>query len=418
MRNEDNNPLFSEGDLRHLLDAHFERIEEFVAQIPKAKFLATAEDELYQHVYDTFVVTPIEMYEDQISMDPPEETKIDVRDRAGYISIGGGPILKTGLRIKVWIPYTGDDRLWTLRPHSLWSMGAAGNVHASDEGGSGNLVLTLTHLTGEAPEEIRRTIDQMLHPIREALRDQKANIEWRVAKLPDLVRAAIAARRKELEKHEHVVTTLAIPLRHKPGMPPVDPIRVKRRFPKPLPAAPTAAPEPGVPDEEYEYILNILRHVGCTFEATPATYRVHDEEELRDILLANLNSHYLGDATGETFRKKGKTDIRIEVASRSAFVAECKVWRGTAELLEAIKQLQGYLTWRDSKAAVIIFNKKVAGFSDLQTKVPELFRGHEAFRAEVPVKHAGEWRFVIASSEDPSRRLVVHVFLFNLYVAE
>jgi hypothetical protein len=145
---------------------------------------------------------------------------------------------------------------------------------------------------------------------------------------------------------------------------------------------------------------------------------VHDEEEFRDILLANLNSHYQGDATGETFRKKGKTDIRIEAASRAAFVAECKVWRGITELIEAVAQLQGYLTWRDSKSAIVIFNKKVAGFSDLQTKVPELFRSHAAFRAEVPTKHVGEWRFVLASNEDVNRRLTVHVFLFNLYTAE
>lgn len=177
MRSEDNNPLFSEGDLRNLLDVHFERIQEFVDQIPKTKFVATSDDELYQHVHDTFVVTPIEIYEDQISMDSPEETKVDVRDRPGYITIGEGPIFKPGLRIKVWIPYTGDDRLWTLRPHSMWSMSGAGNVHQSDEGGSGDLELVLRHLTNDAPEEIRRTIEQMLHPVREAIRDQKANIE-------------------------------------------------------------------------------------------------------------------------------------------------------------------------------------------------------------------------------------------------
>jgi hypothetical protein len=418
VRNEENHALFTEEDLRHSLDSHFERIQEFVDEISKVKFVAASDDELYQHVYDTFVVTPIEIDESQITMDLPEPVKVDVRGRAGYFHVGNGPALVPGLRLKVWIPYSGDDRLWTLRPHSLWSTGAVGNVHASNDGASGQLGFILTHPTGESAEEIRGVINQMLHPIREALKAQKGEIDWRVAKLPDLIRAAIDSRRKDFEKHDNIVRTLAIPLRHKPGVPPVNPIHVRRRFPKPLPAAPAAVPEPGIPDEEYEYILNILRHVGCTFEATPATYRVHDEEELRDILLANLNSHYLGDATGETFRKQGRTDIRIEAASRSAFVAECKVWRGVGELAEAIEQLQRYLTWRDSKAAVVVFNKKVAGFSELQVKVPELFRTHPLFRAEIRLPQAGEWRFVLASTEDPNRRLTVHVFLFNLYVAE
>ena len=419
MRSQDNHPLFTEGDdLRHSLDAHLGRIQEFVDEIPKPRFLATSDDELYQHVYDTFVVTPVEIYEDQIAIDPPEPVKIDVRGRPGYLNFGDGPALVPGLKLQVWIPYSGDDRLWTLRPHSMWSMSAVGNVHTSDIGGSGHVGFVLTHPTGDSADEIRRTIEQLLHPIREALKAQKGEIDWRVAKLPELVRAAIAARRKEFDKHDDIVRTLAIPLRHKSGVPPVDPIRVRRRFPKPLPSAPAAVAEPGIPDEEFEYILNILRHVGCTFEATPATYRVHDEEELRDILLANLNSHYLGDATGETFRKRGKTDIRIEAASRAAFVAECKVWRGASELAEAIDQLQGYLTWRDSKAAVIVFNKKIAGFSELQSKVPEVFRTHTLFRAEISLTHAGEWRFIFASSEDADRRLTVHVFLFNLFVSE
>jgi hypothetical protein len=72
-------------------------------------------------------------------------------------------------------------------------------------------------------------------------------------------------------------------------------------------------------------ILTIIRHDGRTFEATPKTYAVHDEEELRDIIRAHLNGHYKGDATGETFRRAGKTDLRIEAESRTAFVAECKV---------------------------------------------------------------------------------------------
>jgi len=90
-----------------------------------------------------------------------------------------------------------------------------------------------------------------------------------------------------------------------------------------------------------------------------------DPIPLRDILLAHLNGHYQGDATGEAFRRSGKTDIRIEDGIRAAFVAECRVWNGQKELSQAIDQLLGYLTWRDCKAAIIIFNKHNSKFSGL-----------------------------------------------------
>ena len=51
------------------------------------------------------------------------------------------------------------------------------------------------------------------------------------------------------------------------------------------------------------------------------------------------------------------TDICIEQENRAAFVAECKIWKGPAKLRKAIRQLDGYLTWRDSKASLIVFSK-------------------------------------------------------------
>lgn len=78
---------------------------------------------------------------------------------------------------------------------------------------------------------------------------------------------------------------------------------------------------------------------------------------LRDHFLLQLNGHYEGGATGETFNASGKTDILIRAENRNVFIAECKFWRGKKAFDEAIDQLLGYLTWRDSKCALIVFNK-------------------------------------------------------------
>ena len=99
-------------------------------------------------------------------------------------------------------------------------------------------------------------------------------------------------------------------------------------------------------------------------------------------------------------------------------MGECKVWHGEKEISEAIGQLTGYLTWRDCKTAIVIFNKDVKGFSGIQEKVPEVFRTHRSYFQTVPNQPAGEWRYILKSKDDEGRHVIIHVFLFNLYVTK
>src|SRR5258706_6870808 len=83
-----------------------------------------------------------------------------------------------------------------------------------------------------------------------------------------------------------------------------------------------------------------------------------DEEDIRIILLVGLNAVYEGQATGETFNGIGKTDILIRVADTNAFIAECLVWDGEARFKKKLEdQLLQYIVWRDTKAALIVFNR-------------------------------------------------------------
>ena len=66
--------------------------------------------------------------------------------------------------------------------------------------------------------------------------------------------------------------------------------------------------------------------------------------------------------------------------------------------------------------AVVIFNKNVAGFKGIQNKIPNIFESHKQYVQSSQSSHAGEWRYVLKSSDDENRKIAVHVFLFNLYV--
>ncbi len=73
------------------------------------------------------------------------------------------------------------------------------------------------------------------------------------------------------------------------------------------------------------------------------------------------------------------------------------------------------MTWRDSKASLIVFDKDVAGFTKIQEKIPEVLKQHPGFVRDMKAQNYGEWQMTFRSSEDPDRLVIVHVFLFNLY---
>lgn len=356
------------------------------------------------------IVEPLVIYEDRMTREQ-SEINIDVAGWPGRYTRGTGPCLVPGIRVAVALPYSGNSNLWNTCPNTFSSMPPFGDVRPD-----------VVEMKFESPldeplERVKERLNDNLRTIHQYLVWQRASVDEFNRNLPSLARSAVEARRTRLEKHDKLALLLDVPLRHNPNAPKIRPISVQRRIVKSLPPAPTRGfkPEWTIDDTEYENILTIIRHEGRTFEATPKTYAVHDEEELRDIILAHLNGHYKGDATGETFRRAGKTDLRIEAESRTAFVAECKVWKGSQTIHESVDQLLGYLTWRDCKAALVIFNKHVARFSDILDKTLPVLQSHPRYMKTVGAGNDGEWRITVRSRDDEARLIHVHVFLFNLY---
>src|SRR5690606_29732415 len=90
-------------------------------------------------------------------------------------------------------------------------------------------------------------------------------------------------------------------------------------------------------------------------------------------------------ATGETFNRGGKTDIILKYANdgTNLFVAECKFWHGAAEFHKAISQLfDRYLTWRDSKVALLLFVRN-KDFTNILNVIKEEALKHPYFLSEV-----------------------------------
>jgi len=412
------NVLFCKGDLSGILRKQVAQILIKVDAIPRDQFLVSSEEDIFENIIAQVEIDPLVIYEDRMEMES-RETKSDVSGSKERVFFGDkGPIYMDAVEVTISIPFTGDPVLWDLRPDHWTTVSPHANIHQPGKDSIGFLTIVFTQLKDEFSNKIKSGLDEELELIRIYLKSQKQQVDSFNASLPGNIQGAIKARKEKLKTFDGIIEMLGIPLKRCEGAPLIEPIPIKRKLIRPLPLPPKSGfkPEPGITVQDYEHILSVIRHEGRTFETTPKTYAVHNEEELRDIMLAHLNGHYQGTATGETFRHSGKTDIRIEDQDRAAFVAECKLWRGKEELFKAINQLLGYLTWRDCKTALILFNKQVAKFNDLLIKVPEALREHQKFKRALTEGVDGEWRFEFFSAEDESRQVIIHVFIFNLYV--
>ena len=406
--------LFAEADLDDQLRERQRQIAAKVGAIPEGQFLISSDQDVVEHVIPQLVVEPIMLQLDARTMSKAE-TKVDVSGDSMRIFSPGrrGPFLIPGTRVNIDIPYTGEDWIFRYRTNP-WS-----TVFPRAEVKRGSLRISISLPHDAEPELFKKSYDRELRLIGEYVDRARTQVAAYNESLETLVRQAVTHRRTRLGKHAGIADLLDIPLAAKGGAPSIAPVPIEIRRPPPLPVPPKTglAPEPGITDETYERILHFIRHQGRTFERTPGTYALHDEEGLRNIILAQLNGHFEGAAMGEVFRGSGKTDICIETDSRAAFVGECKLWTGPASLSGALDQLLGYLTWRDSKASVLVFNTRNKNFSKILPAVPDAIRGHSLFLRDLPCEETGEWRVLMRSKEDEGRRVTVHVFLFDLYQA-
>lgn len=134
-----------------------------------------------------------------------------------------------------------------------------------------------------------------------------------------------------------------------------------------------------------------------------------DEEELRDLLLGNLNAYWQGGAGGELFNGSGKTDILIRHGDRNAFIAECKIWHGPKGVADALDQLLGYLVWRDSKAALVMFIKTKDPAATIE-KLHAAVNAHPCYAMTKNATTPSSRVDYIITADDEGRRVSLAVF--------
>jgi hypothetical protein len=190
---------------------------------------------------------------------------------------------------------------------------------------------------------------------------------------------------------------------------------VRKKIAPTLPSASSSPykPEPTLSNADYEHILGVLQNMVEVMERSPSAFVTMDEESIRSHFLVQLNGHYEGQATGETFNYEGKTDILVRSEGRNIFIGECKFWSGPKMLTDTIDQLLGYTSWRDTKVAVVIFNRN-KDFSRVLTAISETAKAHSNFKRELVGSTETVFRYCFFHKDDRNRELFLSILAFDV----
>lgn len=401
--------LFHGNDLSSVIRNQELAMVSEIDGLSESRLLSTPVDDLCDYFGQKYHIEPLEINEAGIQVDYGD-SKVDISHRLDYaIPDRRRPTRITGTRLTFYVPFDGDPDLFKCRPGTFNYSPPQAEIR------DGEVRMVYERTTSDADRievEFKRDlenlksylgwIEQDLAPFNAAVRDK--------------AKKRIEARRQKLLNDRGLAEKIGFPLRRRGGVAQtyVAP-QVKRKVAPRLPPTPTAtfAPEPALETEEYEHILSVISNMVLVMERSPRTFRDMKEEDLRQHFLVQLNGQYESQATGETFNFQGKTDILIRSEGRNIFIAECKFWDGPKSLADAIDQLLGYASWRDTKTALLVFNRH-KNLSSILGKVPGTVKSHPSYKRELPYASETGFRYVLRHPDDPYRELYLTILIFEI----
>ena len=392
-----------------LLEGQKQAMLDEVASIDGNRLLNTSDDDLCAYFVKKYRLHPPVLLEDKAVVDQ-QETQIDVsQDPNRYIRDRSRPFYVNGTRVTIEIPFEGDANFFKVQASTSTYSPPVADI----DGNILSLSVAGTNLTSEGTKS---QFDRTLHEIREHLSWIQNDVKPFNERLESLAREAIEVRRQKLLGDQNLVASLGFPLKRRDDAPTTYVAPEVRR--KAIPELPKASstpfePEPALEIENYEHILKVASGMVQVMERSPSAFRDMKEEDLRTHFLVQLNGHYEGNATGETFNYCGKTDILIRVQDRNIFIAECKFWSGPKGLLETIDQILGYANWRDTKTAILLFNRN-KNFSRVLEEIPGIVKSHPKCKRQLKYVPETGFRFTLGHRDDENRELLLTILAFDV----
>ena len=401
--------LFYSLDMHAVIENQKRGLADDINSLTENDVLGTSQEDMVKYLIGKWVINPLTVDESKIRTDYGDASVDVSRDFHRFIIDRSRPYYIQGSRFRIRVPFTGDADLFKCKPSTFNLNPPRGKVEQSE------LVFTYD-LTVEDREKVRELFQRDLENTTSYINWVNGDVEGFNRMLQGEVRQKLSARREKLLKDREVVASLGFPLSREKDPPKtfVTPnVQSRATPPKPTASSKPFQPEPELKTDEYEHILAICKSMVAVMERSPRAFKDMEEEDLRTHFLVQLNGQYEGQATGETFNYEGKTDILIREDGKNIFIAECKFWKGPSGLKDALDQLLGYVAWRDTKVALLIFNRD-RNTSTVLERVPATACEHPKFKTELPSDSETEFRYIFGHRDDDNREMVVTILVFDV----
>jgi len=401
---------FCEGDTFVTFSNLIDKVRKEIQSLEDDYLLKSSKTELEAYYVEKVMIQPLVLHSDQYYIDNQTGTQIDVSYDPRRRVFPGERAFVRGTQLDIAIPFEGDPVLWRVRPSS-WSPRGCPPIDLHD----GRIVLKITFPDDSAdPKRLKEQIDNKVRSLQSAVDTLRSDVEAHNNSASQTIRAALEARIAAAQTTSGAISALGIPIKRRDQPLTYTAPTTRRQSPvKPRVSTEPYKREPVLSIEEYEHILSVMRSMSLVIERTPAAFSTLDEESIRTHFLLQLNGHYEGSATGETFNASGKTDILIRVEDRNIFIAECKFWRGPKDFSDAIDQLLSYLTWRDTKCALLVFNK-TKDTSAVKQKMHELIQARPECKKTISHVPDGDSRYILIKESDPGREIILTTQLYDI----
>jgi hypothetical protein len=402
-------PLFNKFSIFGVLQGQTDSVKKRIQSIPPNTLLNASEHDLVQGLAEEFRLNVPVIDDGGIHIAQSGETQVDVsRDSMRMIRNRSQPFYVPGNKTVIAVPFMGDEEFFRVQPTS-YSLSPPRATIAKGE-------LHLTHVrTDQNAEAIKRGYQATVNSVKEYLRSLAESAAQFNNQLEGLIAGQLKTRKDRLLADAGMAAAIGLPMKKRDGVPTTYSVPVSRQPPRIEQIKPSGPfkPEPALSTEDYQEILRIMKNMVQVMELSPHAFSTMGEEDLRSHFLVQLNGAFQGQATGETFNFQGKTDILIRVDGKNIFIAECKFWKGEKAFLATIDQLLSYLSWRDTKTAVVIFNRN-ADFTAVLSKMSESAPAHPNYKRDLGKADESTFRYVFAQPNDPNREIILTVMAFDI----
>jgi hypothetical protein len=401
-----NDNLFCQYDISLVVENQRQKLIKELDGMTDERLVNTDLAELQTYAVEKYQIEMIELGQPEVDH---ARTKMTVGRYGGFQRGYDDPTVEVDAqRYTLEIPFAGDSALLLCRGSTFTYNPPRGVV-------VGQVLSTTVIDRSPSADKLNADFDRFLAEVRQHLDWLRSDVQNWNASIEGVVDSHVQQRRARVAQAGAVATGLKFGLKTRTDRAATfsAPIAPRKKITPQLPAAkPSSPPEPVLSDAVYRDILDTLQQMAEVMERSPHAYADMDEETLRFQFLVPLNAKYEGEARGEVFNYGGKTDILITHKGQNIFVGECKIWKGAKALTDAIDQVLGYLGWRDTKAAILLFNRN-RSFSDVLAQIRPTVEKHAQCTSFDGKRGETEFSFTFTRPDDAGRKLKLTVLAFD-----